>query len=208
MPGKNKQHLPGTYGLVLCGGRSSRMGTDKSLLTYEERPQRYHVYEMLQPLCETVFISGKEEQRDGIERGYELLTDHPAYHDIGPMAALLTAFTQFPQKNMLLVGCDYPFLTAVDIRIFLAHCKGDAAVSFYNEPGNLYEPLLAWYPYRSFDKLKKMEAAKEYSLQHFLKVNRAVKFYPANKKSITSIDTHEDYMKASAQLIHDRRIFF
>ena len=208
MPGQNKYILPGTYGLVVCGGKSSRMGTDKSMLTYEERPQRYHVYEMLHSLCETVLISCNEEQSGSIEQGYDFLTDHPAYNDMGPMAALLTAFTRFPRKNILFTGCDYPFLTIVDLRHFSTHCKGEAAVSFYNEQENIYEPLLAWYPYASFGQLKKMQEAKEYSLQHFLKVSRAVKFYPANKKSMTSIDTHEDFMKASQQLTRDRQIFF
>ncbi|MBK8495728.1 MAG: NTP transferase domain-containing protein [Chitinophagaceae bacterium] len=41
--------ITNTYGLVLCGGNSSRMGTDKSMLQYYDKPQRYHVYDMLLP---------------------------------------------------------------------------------------------------------------------------------------------------------------
>ncbi len=31
---EKKYILPNTYGLVVCGGNSSRMGTDKSMLQY------------------------------------------------------------------------------------------------------------------------------------------------------------------------------
>ena len=191
-----KNHITrGSYGLVVCGGNSSRMGTDKSMLIYHEKPQRYHVYEMLRTFCEKVFISCNEEQAT-IEDGYNILTDHPAYKNIGPMAALLTAFTQF-KKDILLIGCDYPFLTTTDLEHFLPYCKEENfAVSFYNEQEDLYEPLLAWYRYNSFDKLTKMHAAKQYSLQHFLRNNLAIKFYPLNKNSIQSVDNNEAFIKA------------
>jgi len=187
----NKKTLA-TYGLVACGGSSSRMGTDKSMLTYHQKPQRYHVYEMLQPFCEKVFISCREEQAATVEDGYNILADHPAYNETGPMAALLSAFAEFPQKNMLLIGCDYPFLTANDLQQFSAYCNDeDHAVAFYNDKGNVYEPLLAWYNHNSFYALKKMYDTKQYSLQHFLRSSQTVKFYPTDNKNIESIDTRE-----------------
>ena len=196
-PGKNNM-LPETYGLVICGGNSIRMGTDKSMLIYHQKPQRYHVYEMLQPFCEKNFISCKEEQANTITAGYNILTDYSAYNNIGPMAALLTAFTRFPQKNILFIGCDYPFLTTTCLQQFSTYCAAEnAAVGFYNEKEGLYEPLLAWYPYQSFDKLKQMHEAKQFSLQHFLRDNKAVKYFPADKNSMVSIDTHESFIKAS-----------
>ena len=200
--------LPDTYGLVLCGGKSSRMGTDKSMLLYYDRPQRYHLYDMLQPFCEKVFISCNTEQAKNMEDGNDVLPDDPSYTNMGPMAALLTAFTQFPQKNMLLIGCDYPFLMAAHLHRFSDYCNGERAVSFYNEQAAVYEPLLAWYPNETFDAIKKMQEAGECSLQYFLKSSGAVKFCPGNKKSMTSIDTYEDFIKVSTQLFHERLTFF
>jgi molybdenum cofactor guanylyltransferase len=195
-------YLPDTYGLVMCGGNSSRMGTDKSLLTYYNKPQRYHVYEMLLPFCKNVFISCNQLQSANIEKGYPFLKDDDAYTDIGPMAALLTACKQFPEKNILLIGCDYPFLSATDLQQFSTYCAGENNMAaFYNEQEELYEPLLAWYPYQSFDKLKKMHHANRYSLQHFLKDNGAIKFYPQNKNSITSVDTNDEFIKARNSII-------
>lgn len=184
-----------TYGLVVCGGRSRRMGTDKSMLQYHDKPQRYHLYDMLLPFCEKVFISCNEEQAKNTEPGYHFIKDDESFAGIGPMVALLTAFTKFPGKNVLLIGCDYPFLTAGELGSFSSYCKNEPA-AFYNETGGVYEPMLAWYPYTFFDVLQKMYAAKQLSLQHFLKDNNATKYLPLNSNSIISIDTAEAYTKA------------
>ncbi len=203
MPLKNHHPSFQTYGLVICGGNSSRMGTDKSMLIYHQKPQRNHLYEMLQPFCEQVIISCNAGQENTIAKDHNFLTDLPLYNNIGPMAALLTAFTKFPQKDILFIGCDYPFLTSTDLQHFLSSCKEEnRAAGFYNEVQDIYEPLLAWYPASSFDKLKKMHEAKQYSLQHFLRDNKALKFYPENKNSIISVDTIEAFLKA-VNLIKD-----
>jgi molybdenum cofactor guanylyltransferase len=181
--------LTGTFGLVACGGSSSRMGTDKSMLIYHNKPQRYHLYEMLQPFCDDVLISCKEEQVVAEDEGFHILTDDILYNNIGPMAALLTAFSRFPQTNMLLIGCDYPFLTNEELHEFARHCDKSKAAAFYNEKEDIYEPLLAWYSCNSFAALKEMHREGKYSLQHFLRNNEAIKCHPRNFNSMVSVDT-------------------
>lgn len=189
--------LPDTYGLAVCGGNSTRMGRDKSLLQYYDKPQRYHLYDMLLPFCKKAFISCNAEQAKNMEPGYLFLTDHTVYNNIGPMASLLTAFNKFPDKNILLIGCDYPFLKSKDLNEFILFCnKKNKPVSFYNKQEDLYEPLLAWYPHHCFEELKRRFDKDQYSLQHFLKDNEACAFHPVNKKNIISVDTDEAYRNA------------
>ncbi len=192
-------NFPDTYGLVLCGGQSSRMGTDKSMLQYYDEPQRYHLYNMLQPLCDKVFIACNEQQIKSKKAGYDFLQDDKSFGNIGPMNALLTAFTKYPQKNILLIGCDYPFLTATDLQQFSGCCKNEPA-AFYNEQNNIYEPMLSWYPYACFEALQKMYAAKQFSLQQLLTQSHAIKFLPISTNSIKSIDTHEAFTQTINRL--------
>ncbi len=184
--------FPDTYGLVMCGGNSNRMGTDKSMLQYYSKPQRYHVYDMLLPFCEKVFISCNAQQANSIDADYNFINDTPSYIDIGPMAALLSAFTLHPQKNVLLIGCDYPFLTPAELETFLLLCKGVPA-SFYNKEAVIYESMLAWYPYTCFEELKRMFDAKQFSLQQLLRKYDAIKYSPTDTNSIKSIDTTEAF---------------
>ena len=192
-------NFPHTYALILCGGKSSRMGADKSLLQYYAKPQRYHIYDMLLPFCEDVFISCNNKQAAGIEAGYNFIQDDDNMGDIGPIHALLTAFTKYPAKNILLIGCDYPFLTSGELQSFSGCCKDEPA-AFYNQQDDVYEPVLAWYPYSYLDVLKKMCSAKQFSLQQFLNQNKASKYLPSNTNCIKSIDTSKGFSLAFKQV--------
>ena len=48
---------PTLNGLVLAGGKSERMGFDKSSISWHGKEQRYHIADMLKPFCNDVFIS-------------------------------------------------------------------------------------------------------------------------------------------------------
>ena len=185
------------YGLVVCGGNSSRMGCDKSMLTYYKKPQRYHLYEMLEKICEKVFISCNAMQAKEIGNEYSVLTDFSGYQNTGPVAALLTAFKEFPLNDFLIVGCDYPFISENDLKEFLVSLKENKpAAAFYNTEVKLYEPLLAWYSSGSSALLTQMFQKHQYSLQHFLKTVDAEKFYPVNSNVLQSVDTTEEFETA------------
>ena len=193
------RHFPleNLYGLVACGGNSSRMGTDKSMLVYHDEPQCFHVYEMIENLCEKVFISCNSLQAANIPTGYSILRDNENYKNCGPMTGLLSAFCKYPDKDFLLVGCDYPFLTGTDIRIFLeSQMETRSAAAFYNETHGMYEPILALYGSGSGKELLEMFYNGQNSLQDFLKIIKAKKFLPANPLTIQSIDTKDGFLKA------------
>lgn len=180
------------YGLVVCGGKSTRMGTDKGLLSYHDKPQRFHVYEMLEGLCEKTFISCNRLQANGISEDYPTLVDLPQYSAIGPIAALLTAFAHHPTRDFLVVACDYPFITTDELRRFSESCeRSSLAAAFYNHESQLYEPLLAWYSCRTARALKKLFEEKNYSLQYFLHTVNGGKYYPPQTEIIQSVDTPE-----------------
>ena len=187
-------------GLVICGGESSRMGTDKGLLNYHGKPQRYHVHDLLVPFCSQVFLSCNKNQSESILPQYQVLTDLPEFENQGPISALLTAFSLYPEHDFLVAGCDYPFLTETDFRDFLHQTeKKSIAAAFYNTQEK-YEPLLAFYSCKSGSLLKEHFDNREYSLQHFLKKIQAEKYKPVDPKAMISVDTPEAYTAAKTLL--------
>lgn len=182
------------------------MGSDKSLLSYYNKPQCYHVYEMLQHVCSKVFISCNAKQFHQYSSAYNIMPDTPPYENIGPMAGLLTAFSYYPQVDLLIAGCDYPFITEQGLQQLLGAKNEDtAAAAMYNENGNVYEPLLAWYANRSSAMLQKLFDHGKYSLQSFLRENNAIKLLPAQQKMIISVDTPEAFELVKRQLINDKK---
>ncbi len=185
--------MEGLTGIVVCGGRSSRMGTDKGGIRYREQPQYLHVAAMLHPSCKEVYLSVNEQQQAAYGgSAYPLLTDHGEYRNIGPMAALLIAARQLPDAHFLLIGCDYPLLEGQELGAFMCTLEpGLFAKAFYNTDAGMYEPLLAYYSARAAQQLLAQAASWGYSLQRFLKACEADRYYPMNKDSILSVDDPE-----------------
>ncbi|MFN3428640.1 MAG: molybdenum cofactor guanylyltransferase [Candidatus Sericytochromatia bacterium] len=132
-------------GLVLAGGASRRMGTDKGALRYHGPTQREVVAGLLSPWCERVYVSCRPDQAAGLEPGLEALID-PA-PDLGPIAGVLAAFAARPDAAWIVVACDLPLLDAGAIADLVAHRSLDAdAVAFTGDRGRP-EPMAAvWEP--------------------------------------------------------------
>ncbi len=193
-----------TYGLVVCGGKSSRMGTEKCSLIYRDKPQHELLCNMLHGLCPKTFISCSQLQLDSLITNHTKMADLPAYESVGPMAALLTAFAHFPENDFLVLACDYPFLTAEDLKDFSNHINHNCtAAAFYHESAGLYEPLLAWYSHRSAGLLSERARKGRYSLQHFLREIDAEKYKPQDANVMTSIDTPEGMQLTKSILNHN-----
>lgn len=195
------KHISNLYGLVVCGGKSIRMGTDKSQLVYFNKPYRYELYEMLTSFCERVFISCNADQVSEINTAYSTIQDMPAFGNIGPMSALLSAFDQFPGKDLFVIGCDYPFITNVELKAFINAIKpAGLATAFYNPDSEFYEPLLAYYDHKANEELLRMHANNEFSLQYFLNSNNAGKFIPENLPCMRSVNSFAAYQEALKEI--------
>lgn len=133
---------PEVYGLVLAGGRSSRMGQDKALLNYRGRPQVDVCFDLLSSLCARVLVSIRKDQD---------ARRHPVIHDRyeypGPLNGILSAFATHPDHAWLVVACDLPFLDEATLRELLRRrdpARPATAFRSHHHEG-LPEPLCAIY---------------------------------------------------------------
>ncbi|MBI1954609.1 MAG: molybdenum cofactor guanylyltransferase, partial [Proteobacteria bacterium] len=108
-------------GVVLAGGRSSRMGQDKALLTYKGQPFIKHMVHLLQKTkIEDVYISSCKSY---LSEQFLCLQDRTPY--AGPAQAILDILLQLiDYKGILFVPVDMPFLTAELLHFLLTHEKG------------------------------------------------------------------------------------
>ena len=94
-------------GIILAGGKSRRMnGVDKGLIPFNGKPMIEHVISALKPVVDEVIIIANS-------RGYEPF-GLPIYPDIvqekGPLGGLLSGLTQSKSDDVIIVGCDMPFV--------------------------------------------------------------------------------------------------
>lgn len=185
---------PALYGLILCGGQSSRMGEDKSLLNYHGKPQRYHLVNLLESFCEKVFISCSKQQAESILYPYQQVVDAEKYLGTGPMAALLSAFEQYPDAAFLVVGCDYPFIDKKHFQYLVDERTGlDDAVCYCHQESMMAEPLITIYENSSYKKILSNFEEKKHSLREYLNEANTCMIFPENFEFLKSVDDIKTY---------------
>ncbi|WP_455820586.1 molybdenum cofactor guanylyltransferase MobA [Pseudomonas cerasi] len=97
-------------GVILAGGRGSRMGgEDKGLILWQSKPLYQHALQRLQPQVTTVWINANRNievyQQSGLPVISDTLTDFP-----GPLAGMLAALQQAETEWVVFTPCDTPLL--------------------------------------------------------------------------------------------------
>lgn len=132
--------------LVLAGGRSRRMGSDKALLERGGVSQLEHSVTLLSSFADRTFVSVREDQQEEPERRrFEQIVDR--YEDIGPVAGILSALEATPGADWLVVACDLPNVDAQTIEQLLEHRGGGEQpfIAYRSSHDDLPEPLCAVY---------------------------------------------------------------
>ncbi len=154
-------------GLVLAGGRSTRMGVDKATIKWHGKEQQYHLANLLANYCEEVFISCREDQADHIAKNYKTLPDQ--YLESGPYEAILTAFQKYTDFAWMVIACDVPLIDQQTLQ-FLNDERDikKIATTFESQWDGLPEPLTAIWEAESYALLKAYHQKEQTSLRKIL----------------------------------------
>lgn len=99
------------YGLVLAGGKSRRMGTNKGLMNFHGLSQRHFVAKQMQDTgIKDVYLSLAEKETER----YPVLVDQ--YPGKGPLGAILTAFAYAPDAFWMVMACDLPLISTRSLK--------------------------------------------------------------------------------------------
>jgi molybdopterin-guanine dinucleotide biosynthesis protein A len=134
------------HGLILAGGRSTRMGQDKAALKYDGRSQLERAFALLEPLVARCFVSVRADQKDDTLRAkFPQIVDVDAGID-GPAVGILSALRSHPEAAWLVLACDLPFLDAATLQNLIARRDPSRIATAYRSAHNgLPEPLCAIY---------------------------------------------------------------
>lgn len=127
-------------GVILAGGRSRRMGTDKALLRLGNDTLLEHGIHTLETAVRDVVIAGGEADRYAIA-GIPCLAD--AIADCGPLGGVLAALESSEAPAVLVLACDLPFITPSLMRMLLV--TDPAAPIVIPRSGSVVQPLCGRY---------------------------------------------------------------
>ena len=99
-----KKHITG---IVLAGGKSSRMGCDKGFLNFNNKPMVQYSIDALNPLVTKIIIVSNNTNYDTL--GHKRITD--SFTDAGPVAGIYSGLQASTTEYNLVLSCDIPLIT-------------------------------------------------------------------------------------------------
>ena len=184
------------FALILTGGQSSRMGTDKSLLSYHGKPQAQHLYDLCASVNLKTFLSCTSEQAQKIEFNHlPIITDR--FLGFGPMSGILSAMSVYPEKSWLVLACDLPLISAENLKELIKQRDPlrQATAYFNNKAGN-FEPLFAIYGPEIYSRMLHFLSEGVTSLQKVLSISTVKKLALQTEGALLNANTLEDRAKA------------
>jgi len=188
-------------GIILAGGKSSRMGTDKALIEVNGKKIIQHIFEALNNVTDSVMIISNSNNADFL--GVSVYTD--LIEDCGPLGGIYTGLKFSETEKNIILSCDIPFVTAELLNFLIEKSeKHDVAIPEHN---GKTEPLCGVYSKSCEQVFKNSLTSGNHKLHdaiNLLNLNIVnidkEKFY--NNKLLANLNTLEE-LKKYTELNHD-----
>jgi molybdopterin-guanine dinucleotide biosynthesis protein A len=191
--------------VLLAGGKSSRMGRDKTSLEIAGQPLWRRQIETLQALSpEQLMISGPPREA---WREFEIVADVIA--GAGPLAGVATALRKCSSSHLVVLAVDLPAMSADFLRSLLARCSDDQGVVPRSSRG--FEPLAAVYPVRCVALAATNLMCRDFSMESFVQGALRKKLVcehaisPPEEHLFANLNTPTDYENARRRQTHQDR---
>lgn len=175
---------------ILAGGKSTRMGRDKAVLTHNQKT----FLEILCHLCKA--------HSDTVT----IVSPHPAHTfpnshtladilpDKGPLGGIFTALTHTNAEKILTLSVDMPFISEKILQTVIKAGDTQDFIAAKNKE-NIY-PLLGVYPKRLIPEIQATLSENKLKMKDFLaKNNASYCIFNEDASLFANINTPDDYLK-------------
>ncbi|HEY6124362.1 MAG TPA: NTP transferase domain-containing protein [Steroidobacteraceae bacterium] len=193
-------NIPRIHGLVLAGGKSSRMRRDKAAIEFRAgETQLDAAMRLLEGRVARSYVSVRADQQDEARSRYPRIIDRGDAE--GPIAGISAAFASYPDAAWLVLACDLPFLDAQTLdTLLLARDPKFDATAFRSSHDGLPEPLCAIYEPQSRKALDAQIAAGRNCPRKFLINAHTQLLEQPNPRALDNVNTVEEYEHAMSAL--------
>ena len=187
-------------GLVLAGGKSTRMGTDKGELAYHGKPHREYLYELLEKFCDDVYLSVRSEQHQNLPDNLKTITDKDQYR--GPLNGMISAHQEFPEVAWLVIATDLPLIDKSSIQQLIDQRNPKKiATAYATHQSGLPEPMFAIWEAKAFPKaIEYLESGTNTCPRKFLINSETELIFPSSDDILINANNKEEYELALKKL--------
>lgn len=177
-------------GLILAGGKNSRMNHDKGLINYHGKPQYDFLTDLLKLFCQDVFISCSKEKLPS----KNCIIDH--FDLNSPLNGILSAFHYDPDATWITVPVDMPNIDKKVIEYLIKQRDTHkVATCFTDSDGKQPEPLLTIWEAKAKPILFDFFNSGGYSAKKFLQENDVNIIRCPHPEWLVNINTEEELKK-------------
>ncbi|MEJ7683079.1 MAG: molybdenum cofactor guanylyltransferase [Segetibacter sp.] len=135
-------------GVIFCGGKSSRMGSDKGLLEQENHTWAELTASKLIALKLPVVLSVNEQQYSLYKEKFEqlfIIKDNSSLDVYGPLKGILSVYLHIINQHLLVIACDMPAMQKEVIGHLIKRSSGKKKKLLFLKNNTYAEPLCAIY---------------------------------------------------------------
>ena len=190
-------------GIVLCGGRSSRMGTSKALLPFGPETMLQRVVRLLGEVVSPIVVVAAADQ-DLPDLPADIVVTRDEREGRGPLEGLRAGLKALPTdvEDAYVTSCDVPLLVTDFVRQMLGLAHGyDAAVM---EIDGFTHPLSAVYRRATLPFIEDLLAHDRLRPVFLYEIVRTRRVHPyevtadPDLRTLRNLNTREDYEQALA----------
>lgn len=176
--------------IILAGGRSRRMGRDKSRLEIAGKTLLEHIVEQLAPLFDEILLSTNDPPRT-VPAGVRAVPDETP--GAGPFVGVVSCLAESSNDLNFVVACDMPAIDVALVRKMLAKAAGNDGVVI--KTGRHYEPLFAVYRKRLLPSARSLLAAGHLKIIDLYEQGRFhfMRFPRGAHKALLNLNTPEEF---------------
>ena len=184
---------------ILCGGKSSRMKSEKGLVKYLNKPFLQWIIEAVEPVTNKIFLVTDNKEYKVFN--YPLVSD--VFKNKGPVGGIYSALNHTKTDYNLILSCDVPNMSSKVIEKYLINNLDDEKdVIFLSDDKSKY-PLIAVYNRRIVSNLFKAIEANKLKLISFIRELKIkdIKIDKVDYKALQNINTKEELINLEKKKI-------
>lgn len=184
-------------GIILAGGKSSRMGRDKAQLTLNNSTFLESIISVLKPYVNELIIISDNKEHDK----FKIRREEDIIKNSGPLSGLHTGLHHAKHEYVLALSCDIPLISEDIIKSLIANSKEHTDVNQIKSNSKTM-PLIAMYkkscliPFYNFliNDERRVRVAVESLITNTIEVDHKY------SSQVKNINTQEDFKSLNMQI--------
>lgn len=199
--------------VILCGGKSSRMGFDKCQLKVKDKFLIEIMGEKLEEAFDEVILLSNDERKFDESKfkdiKYKVLQD--IIPDLGPIGAIYSALNYASSEYVFITACDMPVININFIKYMMEIIESKDIEGVVARQSKYIEPLYAFYSKSMLNKIENQIQNKNFKLLGIINMSKVyyveeseVRKYSSNLEIFTNINYKTDLSLLNKIFLEDK----